>query len=211
MERVVITTSGNRCRRSGAFAVHTARVGSISDHRHRASQFPGHQFSIARDLGPGPARPGRTGRSRDLATLAHLTVLESISLWADIRSDVPASPLGTRLDTQVKQLWDTAAVFEESVSANPPNAQTLPGILPGYRNLQAASREIESEAAGTGGLSLRVAGHLADISRLTAATDAMMRAIESEYLATVAVPAEQARTRIAWTSKCVCSPTGSLH
>ena len=61
---------------------------------------------------------------QDLGTLAHLTVLESIAALADIQSDLQTSVLGVRLESELRQLWDTAAIFEESVSAGATDART---------------------------------------------------------------------------------------
>jgi hypothetical protein len=120
---------------------------------------------------------------RDLGTLSHLTVLESIAMLADIQADMPNSVIGVRLEGEIRQLWDTAAVFEESVSATPLDMKTLIRVQPLYNDLQAASQEVESTLAGAAGLSTRAAAHLRGITSLTAASSTLMRAIESDLLA----------------------------
>jgi hypothetical protein len=49
----------------------------------------------------------------DLGTLAHLTVLESIAMLADIQYDMPNTILGARLESQIRQLWDSAALIRQ--------------------------------------------------------------------------------------------------
>ena len=121
----------------------------------------------------------------DLGTLSHLTVLESIAMLADIQTDMPNSVTGFRLEGEIRQLWDAAAVFEENVSAIPLDTRTLIRIQPLYADLQAAYQDVESTLAGSAGLSSRAAAHLRGISSLTAATSTLMRAIESDLLADV--------------------------
>jgi hypothetical protein len=128
----------------------------------------------------------------DLATLSHLTVLESIAMLADIQFDMPNSVLGTRLEGQIRQLWDAAAVFEESVSATPTSAQALTGVQPLYGNMQAAYQQVESTLGGAAGLSNRAFAHLEDIARLTAATRTLMRVLESDVLAVAPISAQPA-------------------
>jgi hypothetical protein len=124
----------------------------------------------------------------DLGTLSHLTVLESIAMLADIQSDMPNSVLGLRLEGEIRQLWDAAAYFEESVSATPLNINTMARVQPLYDDLQAAYQEVESSLSASAGLSSRAAAHLRGITSLTAATSTVMRAIESDLLAAVPLP-----------------------
>ena len=72
---------------------------------------------------------------QDLGTLAHLTVLESIAALADIQADMQTSVLGVRLEGELRQLWDAAAAFEESVSAGAIDARTLVRIQPLYNEM----------------------------------------------------------------------------
>jgi hypothetical protein len=127
---------------------------------------------------------------RDLGTLSHLTVLESIAMLADIQVDMPNSVIGVRLESEIRQLWDAAAVFEESVSATALDMKTLMRVQPLYNDLQAAYEDVESTLAGTAGLSTRAAAHLRDITSLTAATSTLMRALESDLLATAPPPGQ---------------------
>ena len=119
----------------------------------------------------------------DLGTLSHLTVLESIAMLADIQADMPNSVIGVRLEGEIRQLWDAAAVFEESVSATPLDMKTLIRVQPLYNNLQTAYEDVQSTLVGAAGLSTRAAAHLRGITSLTAATSTLMRAIESDLLA----------------------------
>ena len=127
---------------------------------------------------------------RDLGTLSHLTVLESIAMLADIQADMPNSVIGVRLEGEIRQLWDAAAVFEESVSATALDMKTLIRVQPLYDDLQAAYADVETTLAGAAGLSTRAAAHLRDITNLTAATGTLMRAVESDLLATAGPPGE---------------------
>ena len=130
--------------------------------------------------------------SGDLGTLAHLTVLESIAMLADINADLPNSVLGVQLESQIRQLWDAAASFEESVSATALSLNTLIRVQPLYSDLQGSYEEVESTLAGAAGLSSRAAAHLREIASLTTATGSLMRAIESDLVATVAIPGRPA-------------------
>jgi hypothetical protein len=126
----------------------------------------------------------------DLATLSHLTVLESIAMLANIQADMPNTVTGVRLEGEIRQLWDAAAVFEESVSATPLDMKTLTRIQPMFTDLQAAYEEVESTLAGAAGLSTRAAAHLRGITSLTAAISTVMRAIESDLLAAAPPPGQ---------------------
>jgi hypothetical protein len=60
-----------------------------------------------------------------------------------------------------------------------------------FSDLQAAAGRVDSLLGQFPGLSQRAAAHLADISRLTAATGAVMRAAEGELLAAVPLPIDR--------------------
>ena len=120
---------------------------------------------------------------QDLGTLAHLTVLESIAALADVQVDMQTSVLGVRLEGELRQLWDTAAAFEEGVSAGAIDARTLIRAQPLFNELQAAYQDVESTLSASAGMSSRAAAHLRGITRLTAAASTMMNAIESDLLA----------------------------
>ncbi len=124
----------------------------------------------------------------DLGTLSHLTVLESIAMLADIQTDMPYSVTGVRLEGEIRQLWDAAAVFEESVSATSIDMKTLTRVQPLYDDLQGAYAQVESTLAGAAGLSSRAAAHLRGITSLTAASGTLMQAIEFDLLAAVPPP-----------------------
>jgi hypothetical protein len=126
----------------------------------------------------------------DLGTLSHLIVLESIAMLADIQTDMPNSVTGVHLDGEIRQLWDAAATFEESVSATPLDMKTLTRVQPLYNDLQAAYEDVESSLAGAAGVSNRAAAHLRGITSLTAASSTMMRAIESDLLAAAPPPVQ---------------------
>jgi hypothetical protein len=161
----------------------TAQIIAIGPPSFQSNDFPSLETTILDRLALG-GQPD----SEDLATLSHLTVLESISMLADVQVDMRGSPLEPQLEGQIRQLWDAAAVFEESVSSVPLNAQNLLAVQPGFNNMQGAFREIESSVGGSAVLSNRAAAHLAGIARLTTATHTLMRAIESEVLPAGPVP-----------------------
>jgi hypothetical protein len=117
----------------------------------------------------------------DLGTLAHLTVLESIAMLADIQYDMPNTILGARLESQIRQLWDSAAVFEEGVSSGPMSAKMLTDSQPLFASMQGAVLSIESVIGNSAAVPNRVGAHLRDITRLTGASGTLMRAIESDF------------------------------
>ena len=129
----------------------------------------------------------------DLATLAHLTVLESIAMLADINIDLANTVLGFRLEAQIRQLWDAAAAFEEGVSAVPMTPRTFTRIEPVYDDWRFAYQQVEASLGTTASLPNRAAARLADLTRLTYAAGAMMGAIEADLLAAAPVaPRRQA-------------------
>lgn len=126
---------------------------------------------------------------QDLGTLAHLTVLESIAALADVQSDLQTSVLGVRLESELRQLWDTAAIFEESVSGGDIDARTLVNMQTRYNEMLAAYQDVDATLSASAGMSSRAAAHLRGITRLTAAAGTMMNAIESDLLG--GVPSSQ--------------------
>ena len=164
--------------------VGTARVAAqiiaIGPPSFQSNNFPSMETTILDRLAMGGQY-----NPQDLGTLAHLTVLESIAAIADVQVDYQTSVLGTRLEIQLRELWDAAATFEESVSAGPLDARTLTRIQPLYSEMQAAYQDVESTLSASAGMSSRAAAHLRNIDRLTAATSTMMGAIESDLIASV--------------------------
>jgi hypothetical protein len=157
-----------------------AQIIAIGPPSFQSNDFPSMETMILDRLAMG----GRYN-PQDLGTLAHLSVLESIAAIADVQADYQTSILGTRLEIQLRELWDAAATFEESVSAGPLDARTLTRIQPLYSEMQAAYQGVESTLSASAGMSSRAAAHLRNIDRLTAATSAMMGAIESDLIASV--------------------------
>ncbi len=119
----------------------------------------------------------------DLATLAHLTVLESIAMLADINIDLANTVLGFRLEAQIRRLWDAAAAFEEGVSAVPMTPGTFTRIEPVYDDWRLAYQQVEASLGTTASLPNRAAARVADLTRLTYAAGSMMGAIEADLLA----------------------------
>ncbi len=62
---------------------------------------------------PDQLQPG------DLARLARLNVLRSISMLGNVRTDVPVNVTGDRLEQEIATLWDTSESFYESASTSP--------------------------------------------------------------------------------------------
>jgi hypothetical protein len=120
---------------------------------------------------------------QDLGTLAHLTVLESIAAVADVQADLQTSALAGRLENELRLLWDTAATFEESVSAVPLNARTLVRVQPLFSDMEDAYQDVAATLGASAGMSSRAAAHLRNITRLVAASSTTMYAIESDLIA----------------------------
>ena len=173
----------------GTFAGETtvvAQYTAVGSPSFQSNNFPSMETLVLDRLAMGGRyNPG------DLATLSHLTVLESIAMLADIEADMPNSVLGVVLQGQIRELWDAAAVFEESVSAVPLDTRTLNRMQPLYNDLQAAYEDVASTLSASAGLSSRAAAHLRNIASLTAATGTSMRAIESDLLAAVPLSAQR--------------------
>ena len=101
-------------RRSPARRTCRPRYIAIGPPSFQSNNFPSLETLILDRLAMGGQyNPG------DLGTLSHLTVLESIAMLADIQADMPNTVTGVRLEGEIRQLWDAAAIFEESVSATP--------------------------------------------------------------------------------------------
>jgi hypothetical protein len=159
----------------GISALARAQIIAIGPPSFQSNDFPSLETLILDRLALGG-----TPDPEDLATLSHLAVLESIAMLADIQADMTNTPLGDRLEPQVRNLWDAAARFEERVSANPVNSQSIGGVQPVFNDMRAAYRDIAATLGGSAALSGRASAHLEGISRLTTATDSVMRAIEAE-------------------------------
>ena len=126
------------------------------NHRDRPAQLPVEQFSVARDPDPRPARRWAASTIPGIsATLSHLTVLESIAMLADIQSDMPNSRARrSARKREIRQLWDAAAVFEESVSATPLDAEDPdPRSAVVRRSASRLSKRLNRQLAGAAGLS----------------------------------------------------------
>jgi hypothetical protein len=162
-----------------------AQIIAIGTPSFQSNNFPSLETLILDRLAMGGQyNPG------DLGTLSHLTVLESIAMLADIQADMPNSVTGVRLEGEIRQLWDAAATFEESVSAIPLDMKTLTRVQPLYDDLQGAYEAVESMLTGAAGSSSRAAAHLRNITSLTAASSTVMRAIESDLLAAAPAPGQ---------------------
>ena len=161
-----------------------AQIIAIGPPSFQSNSFPSLETLIIDRLAVGGQyNPG------DLGTLSHLTVLESIAMLADIQTDMPYTVAGVRLEGEIRQLWDAAAVApEESVSATSIDMKTLTRVQPLYDDLQGAYAQVESTLAGASGLSSRAAAHLRGITSLTAASSSLMQAIESDLLAAAPPP-----------------------
>jgi hypothetical protein len=121
----------------------------------------------------------------DLATLARLTVLESIAMLADIHADLPYNITAYQLEGQISLLGAAAQALYESVNSSPLNMPALTRAGLWFDELQAAYGRVDSMLGQFRGLSDRAATHLGDVARLSAAIAAVMRAAESELSANV--------------------------
>ncbi|HZW31399.1 MAG TPA: hypothetical protein VFF52_11865 [Isosphaeraceae bacterium] len=124
----------------------------------------------------------------DLARLSRLTVLESIAMYQNMRTDLRLTMIGARLEGEMSALWDAAALFY--VGAGEPMdfaSVTRSRIL--MADLGEAYRQVTVTLGTVPGLSLRAAYHLQDISRLLPTMNDVLDAIETDLVGPSAPPA----------------------
>ena len=130
----------------------------------------------------GQYRPG------DLPRLARLTVLESIAMYENLRSDFRGTSTGARIEGEMSELWDAAELFYVSANYPPPNLGGLNRSRALLADVNAAYRQIDSSLRENAGMASRSALHLEDISRLLPVMNSAFEAIDAEVNTPVVAP-----------------------
>ncbi len=122
---------------------------------------------------PDQLQPG------DLARLARLAVLRSISMLVNVRIDLPDTALGNRLDEDITTLWDASEAFYESVSSSPLDGMSLARAQSFLVLVETAHRRVEASLGGFPAISIRAADDLRAFSRLQELIGSVMGSMES--------------------------------
>ncbi len=128
----------------------------------------------------------------DLPRLARLTVLESIAMYQNLRSDLRETSLGARLEGEMSQLWDSAEVFSIGANYPPPDLAGLNRSRAMLADVNAAFRQVDATLGQLAGTSPQAALHLQDIARLLPVMNAAFEAMDAEAARPVAVPIDRA-------------------
>ncbi len=131
----------------------------------------------------------------DLPRLARLTVLESIAMYQNVRSDLPFTIMGARIEGEMTLLWDSAEIF--FMSATPGDAAGLARARPLLSDVEAAYDRLGATLGAMPGIAPRAYFHLQDIASLLPVTNDLIDAMESDLgvpapslTATSALPAQ---------------------
>ena len=127
----------------------------------------------------------------DLARLSRLTVLESIAMYQNMRSDLRETMIGARLEGEMSALWDAAEFFYVGAGSGPMDFATITRSRIQLADLGDAYRRVDVTLGSLPGMSPRAAYHLQDIARLLPTMNDVLEAMEADLIGTVAPPAER--------------------
>ena len=123
-------------------------------------------------LSQGQLQPG------DLARLARLSVLRSISMLVNVRADLPDSIVGNQLDQEITSLWNSSQEFYDVVSSSPLDAASLEQGQYWLDTIDAATRRVQASLGELPGMSAQAAGDLQSLSRLRGNIGSIMGSLE---------------------------------
>ncbi|MGP0069600.1 MAG: hypothetical protein ACLQGP_39120 [Isosphaeraceae bacterium] len=127
----------------------------------------------------------------DLPRLARLTVLESIAMYENLRSDLRETSLGARIEGEMSRLWDAAELFSVSANYPPPDLAGLNRTRAMLADVNVAFRQVDSSLGPISGSSPVAAIHLQDIARLLPVMNALFEAVDAEAAPPVLVPVDR--------------------
>jgi hypothetical protein len=127
----------------------------------------------------------------DLARLSRLTVLESIAMYQNMRSDLRETLIGARLEGEMSALWDAAEFFYVGAGSGPMDFASVTRSRILMADLGDAYRQVNVTLGALPGLSLRAAYHLQGIARLLPTMNDVLDAIEADLVGPAAPPPEQ--------------------
>ena len=88
-------------------------------------------------------------QARDLPRLARLTVLETIAMYQNVRSDLRETSIGARIEGEMSTLWDAAQLFYVSASYPPPDLAGLNRSRAILADVNAAYQQVDSSLRAT--------------------------------------------------------------
>jgi hypothetical protein len=135
-------------------------------------------------LSLGQLQPG------DLDRLARLTVLRSISMLVNVRTDAPNSIIGSQLDQQITSLWDSSEAFYEVVSFSPLDPVSWEQAQYWLGMMDTMTVQIQGSLGELPGLSRRAADDLQSLSRLRGNIESLMGLVESNLVDQAPAPLE---------------------
>ena len=118
----------------------------------------------------------------DLPRLARLAVLESVSMLLNIRTDLPDSALGNRLDQQIVSLWTSSEAFYDVLTNSPTDAESVAQAQLLLSQVDGAYREVDASLGELPGLSTRAATDFRALSQLLGHVNSAMGILESNVL-----------------------------
>jgi hypothetical protein len=127
----------------------------------------------------------------DLARLSRLTVLESIAMYQNMRSDLRETMIGARLEGEMSALWDAAELFYVGAGSDPMDFASVTRSRILMADLGDAYRQVNVTLGALPGLSPGAAYHLQGISRLLPTMNDVLDAIATDLIGPVAPPAER--------------------
>jgi hypothetical protein len=125
----------------------------------------------------------------DLARLSRLTVLESIAMYQNMRSDLRETMIGARLEGEMSALWDAAEFFYVGAGSVPMDFASVTSSRIQLADLGDAYRRVDVTLGSLPGLSPRAAYHLQDISGLLPTMNDVLEAIAADVVGSVSAPA----------------------
>jgi hypothetical protein len=127
---------------------------------------------------------------RDLFRLARMTVLESIAMYENLRTELPGTMYGAGREGEMSTLWDSAEVFYLSVT--PSDLPSLGRSRPLLADVEAAYGRLEATLGTIPGVAPRTALHLQNVARLLPVMNALIDAMEADLGVPAEVPAAPA-------------------
>ena len=116
----------------------------------------------------------------DLPRLARLTVLESIAMYENLRSNLRETSIGARLEGEMSQLWDAAELFSISANYPPPDLAGMSRSRAMLGEVNSAFIQLDSTLGRLTGTLPGASLHFQDIARMLPIMNAMFEAIDAE-------------------------------
>jgi hypothetical protein len=126
----------------------------------------------------------------DLPRLSRLTVLESIAMYQNMRSDLRMTMIGARLEGEMSALWDTAVQFNVAAGSFPWNVGDAARSRAMLDDVYVAYRDLTSSLGVVPAFSPRAAYRLQEVGRLLPVMNDVLGTVEANLAAATAVPVQ---------------------